>query len=44
MPKVEIGLRAVVQHINFAVLKRTHRPRVDIEIGIEFLENNAQPA
>ena len=44
MPEIEIGLRAVVQHINFAVLKRAHRSRIDIEIGIEFLENNAQPA
>ena len=44
MAKIEIGLRAVVQHVNFAVLKRIHRPRIDIEIGIELLEHNAQTA
>src|SRR4029453_6752993 len=44
MPKIEIGFRAVVQHINFSMLKRAHRSRIDVEIRIEFLKNNAQPA
>ena len=44
MPKIEIGLRSVVQNIDFAVLKRAHRSRIDVEIRIEFLENDAQPA
>jgi hypothetical protein len=44
MAEVEVGLGAVVQDIDFAVLERVHRPGIDIEIRIEFLEQNAQPA
>src|SRR5688572_26583344 len=44
MAEVEIGLRSVVQNINFTVLERVHRPRIDIQVGIEFLEHYAQPA
>ena len=44
MSEIEIGLSAIVQDVNFPVLERIHRPRVDIEIGIELLQNNAQPA
>src|SRR5437667_6572697 len=44
MPKVEIRFCAVVQHINFAKLKRTRRSRIDVDIRIEFLKNNPQPA
>ena len=44
MAKIEIGLRAIVQHVNFAVLKRVHRSRIDIEIRIELLQDNAQTA
>src|SRR4030095_7491741 len=43
MTKIEVGFRAVVQHIHFTMLERIHRPRVNVEIRIEFLENNAQP-
>ena len=42
MAQIEIGLSAIVQDIDFAVLERAHRSRIDIEIGIEFLENDAQ--
>ena len=42
--EIEIGFRAVVQHVNFAVLERIHRSGIDIEIRIKFLENNAQTA
>src|SRR4030095_15155091 len=44
MPEVEIRFCAVVQHINFAMLKRAHRSRMDVEIRVEFLKNNPQPA
>src|SRR3954468_17253501 len=44
VPKIEIGFGAIIQHIDLAVLKWTHRSRIDIEIGIEFLKNDAQPA
>ena len=40
--KIEIGFRAVVEHINFSVLERVHRPGINIEIGIKFLENDSQ--
>src|SRR6266581_1717208 len=42
MTKIKVGFRAIVQHINFAMLEWIHRPRVNVEIRIEFLENNAQ--
>ncbi len=44
MAEVEIGLRAVVQDINFAMLERVHRPRIDVQVGIEFLKNDPQAA
>ena len=36
--EVEIGLRPVVGHIDFAVLIRAHRARIDVEIGIELAQ------
>ena len=44
MAEIEIGLGAIIEDINFAVLERVHRSRIDVEIGIEFLENNPQSA
>ena len=44
MSKVEVGFGAIVQNINFAMLKRAHRSRIHVEIRIKFLENNAEPA
>ncbi|OQB55004.1 MAG: hypothetical protein BWX99_01664 [Deltaproteobacteria bacterium ADurb.Bin151] len=44
MPQIEIGFRAVVGHENFAVLERAHGPRVNIDVGIQFLVGNIEPA
>ena len=44
MAKVEIGFGAVIENVNFAVLKRVHRPGIDVQIRIELLEHDAQPA
>jgi hypothetical protein len=44
MSEIKIGLGAVVQHVNFTVLERIHRSRIDIEIGIELLQNDPQAA
>src|SRR5207248_11621289 len=42
--KIEISLRAVIEHVDCAVLKRIHRSRIDIEIRIKLLEYNTQTA
>ena len=42
--EVEVGLGAVVQDIDFAVLKRVHRAGIDVQIGIELLQENALAA
>ena len=42
--KVEVGLGAIIGYEDFAVLIRTHRARVDIQVWIEFLQINAQSA
>ncbi len=42
MTKIKVGLCPVVQDVNFAMLERIHRSRIDIEIRIELLEHNAQ--
>ena len=44
MAEVEVGLRAVVEHVDFAVLVRAHRPGIDIDVGVELLEPNPQSA
>ena len=44
VPEIEIGLGAVVRHVDLAVLERAHRARIDVEVGIEFLENDVEPA
>ena len=44
MAEIEIGFSAIVQHINFAVLIRTHCAGIDIEIGVKFLESNFESA
>ena len=38
MAEVEVGLRPVVGDEDLAVLIGAHRPRIDIEIGIELAE------
>ena len=42
--EIEIGFRAIIQHIDFAVLERVHRSGIDVQIGIEFLEHDPQSA
>ena len=42
MSQVQVGFRAVVEDVDLAVLVRAHRPRIDIDVGIEFLQPNAQ--
>ncbi|KIV40384.1 hypothetical protein TR09_00010, partial [Vibrio parahaemolyticus] len=44
VPDVEVGLGAVVGHEHLAVLERVHRPRVDIEVGVELLHDDAEAA
>ena len=41
---VEVGLGAVLGHEDLAVLERAHRPRIDVQIGVELLELDAQAA
>jgi len=43
MPQIEIGFGAVIRYIDLAVLKRVHRPRINVNIGIEFDETDFQP-
>ena len=42
--EVEIGLRAVVGDEDFAVLERAHGARIDVEVRIEFLQRDFEPA
>ena len=42
MAQVEVGLRAVVEDVDLAVLVGAHRPGVDIDVGIELLEPDSQ--
>jgi hypothetical protein len=44
VPEIEIRLGAVVGDVDLAVLERAHRAGIDVEIGIEFLEDDAQAA
>ena len=44
MAEVEIGLGAVVEDVDFAVLVRAHRARIDVDVGVEFLQADAQAA
>ncbi len=42
VPQVQVGLTAVVQHVNFAVLVRTHGPGIDIDIRIQLLHPHSE--
>ena len=42
--EVEVGFRAVVEHVDFAVLVGTHRSRVDVQIRVELLDAHFQSA
>ena len=41
---VEVGLGAVVGDEDLAVLERVHRARIDVEVRVELLHRDAQPA
>jgi hypothetical protein len=42
MAQVEVGLRAVLEHVDLAVLVRAHRPRIDVEVRVELLYPDGQ--
>ncbi len=42
MPKVQIRLRPVFRDVDLPMLVGVHRPGIDIDVGIEFLNGNAQ--
>ena len=42
--EIEIRLRAVIGDEHLAVLVGTHRARVDVDVGIKFLDRDLQPA
>ncbi len=41
---VEVGLGPVVGHEDLAVLERVHRPRIDVQVGVELLHGHLQAA
>jgi hypothetical protein len=44
VPEIEISFGAVVQNVNFSMLEGVHRARIDVQIGIELLKDDPQPA
>ena len=42
--EVEVGFGSIVGDIDFAMLEGAHRAGVDIEVGVEFLHADAEPA
>src|SRR6185369_9822028 len=40
----EIGLGPVIRHVDFAVLVGTHRPRIDIQVGIQLAQSHPESA
>ncbi len=44
VPEVEIGLGSVLQDVNFPVLIRAHRARIDVEIRVELLNADDKSA
>ena len=43
MAEIEIGLGAVIGDEDLAVLIGAHRPRIDIEVGIELAQPHLEP-
>ncbi len=43
MAHVEIGFGAVVGDVDLAMLERVHRPGIDVDVGIQFLEGDGEP-
>src|SRR5207247_3215513 len=44
VPEVEVGLGAVVQHEDLAVLERVHGAWVDVDVRVELLEGDVEAA
>ncbi len=44
MAQVEVGFGAVVEHVDFAVLIGAHGAGIDVDVGVEFLQADAQAA
>src|SRR5258708_1192203 len=44
MPQVQVRFGPVSGHAHLAMLERTHRARVNVQVGIEFLDADLQPA
>ena len=44
MAEIQIGLRPIVGHIDFAVLIRRHRSGIDVQIGIKFANTDSVAA
>jgi hypothetical protein len=42
--KVEVRFGTVIGDEHLAVLKRAHGARIDIDVGIEFLDRDREPA
>src|SRR6202050_4080955 len=42
--QIEVGFRTVVGDVHLAVLVRTHRAGIDIQVGIALLQGNPEPA
>src|SRR6185312_5819308 len=44
MAEVEVGFRAVIEHVDFAVLIGVHGARIDVKVGVELLEDDFESA
>src|SRR3954462_5146815 len=44
VPQVEVGLGAVLRHEHFAVLKRRHRPGIDVDVRVQLDVGDADAA
>ena len=42
--KIEVGLRPVLGHEYLAVLERAHGTRVNVDVGVQLLRGNLEPA
>ncbi len=42
--EVEVGLAAVVEHVDFAVLVGAHRARIDVDVRVELLHADCEAA
>jgi hypothetical protein len=44
VPEVQVRLGAVIGHEHLAVLERTHRARIDVDVRVQLDHRHAQPA